>query len=180
MVQAVTRIRCPLCNDELGGLDKEELNSLLKNHLMVNHGMKNLRVAESAGADRTEVAPTIDAPRLGSRSPSDRPAMVGGQEGEEQTPTQIAEDTVEPREGDQESEAPRGNDVLRIELTDEKGWSYIGNYKPLLETVDCPLCGQRVEANTEEDLSVELKDHFRNIHRIKPTIRARLRVRSKN
>jgi predicted small metal-binding protein len=160
-------IVCPICEERVQTNDIIGLGNAFKDHLMVAHKMDNLScVNMTKGVEPAKERVTYEVER---EVTVERP---------------LTSETVPARET-MEEQAREAAEGVPSGLRTTRGEKVVGASRPEvvseraevtapLMAIQCPFCNTVLRADDEDDLGDDLKDHWGDVHQLRPTIRAEM------
>ena len=185
-------VKCPICKERLTGSDAGDLSMNLKSHMAEVHDMRGISVPPSGGASssstsmgqREMAAPVFrGGAEQGSRVREEEVTQwrspAAGESAEERQvttfsgrdPSMESERSRLTREEARQWRYPQTESGERGPMTKgtEHGGGAIHRYthrKDMMTmSMACPLCGNTVYGSDDDDLTDELRFHFKDAHR---------------
>ena len=163
----MAKIECPICEDDVSSAENLGLGEALKHHLMSTHRMVSLGCIDMVSG--VEPAKELVTYRVEKTVTEERP--LGSED---------------PRTGRMEAivDDPLAGEYGRTSRTSSSS-RVVSESKPEAELEDvrqtapefvikCPFCNEVLRADDDDDLGDDLKDHWGDVHQLRPTIRAKM------
>jgi predicted small metal-binding protein len=169
-------VKCPICKERLTGNSTEELNRNLEMHMADLHQMR--RMAPSGQSGSYASSPTYPESREErevttwsgrERYPESREERAAttwsGKERYEESP-----EAMRKEEEVTQWRYPRSEEGGRSSMGEARhggGWGHRmwHRYDQMTMSMQCPLCDSTIRGSDEEDLSDEMRFHFKDAHR---------------
>jgi len=199
----MAKIECPICDRDVTSTGTMGLGDAFKGHLMDTHRMTNLACVDMrAGVEPPmEVATYEERREVVVERPVGSERTTGMGRGESSTMERMesrgSEMVREPgesvREAGRRTESTMSSVGRRAETSRSTDYPAASTERVIEETaprreleevrrttpeflIKCPFCNEVIRADDDDDLGDDLKDHWGDVHQIRPTIRAELGI----